>query len=263
MTDTLLIDCAWTKPAPHAVKAAGYVGVIGYISHDNTGKDMSAAQAKAYRKAGLFVGFVFETTAGEAKRGRAAGVGDRVFAESQAKARGYPTGCVIFYAVDFDATPKATEVLPYFGGVGAGDAYPSGVYGEDDVVEAVLAAGKVRYGWQTVAWSQGELNKHAHLFQRNTRTHAIKGVKSSGYDEDVLLKPLPLWGGTIAPEPVKPPVVKPAAKATRLAVPTRAALRLVIRHLNKRTHAVATADRALLTKVQLSAQSALGVKAKD
>lgn len=66
------------------------------------------------------------------------------------------------------------------------------------------------------------------------------------------------WPG-VDPDP-KPPVVKPPAKATRLSPLVRFALRLIIRRLNARKHAVAQVDRPLLTKAQLAEQSALGIK---
>src|SRR4051794_28652834 len=191
MTETRLIDVAWTKPAPAAVEAAGYHGVIGYISHDPA-KDMSGPQARGYLDGGLVVAFVFETTADRALGGKSAGVTDRAFAEQQAHKRGYPAGCPIFYAVDGDYDPKS--VLPYFAGIGGGQEYPAGGYGSIRVVEAALNAKHVVAGWQTEAWSGSAVSKIAHLYQRTGKTAApIKGVKGSAYDEDVVLKRVTLW----------------------------------------------------------------------
>jgi hypothetical protein len=192
VSQTLLIDCAWTKPSAAAVKAAGYTGVIGYISRDPS-KDLTAAQMKRYRAAGLLVGLVFETTAARAKAGRAAGRADCAFAEAEAAKRGYPPGCVIFYAVDFDAT--ARQILPYFRGIKETHArYGWGAYGSAKVIGAVRPLAPAA-AWQTVAWSGGVVSPHADIYQRAEHTRrAIKGVGRSAYDEDVLIRPCPLWG---------------------------------------------------------------------
>lgn len=225
MSETLLIDCAWTKPSPAAVKAAGYEGVIGYISHGDPGedisggktpaKDMSAAQAKRYRAAGLMVGLVFETTADRAKSGQSGGAADCAFAEAHAAKRGYPAGCVIFYAVDFDASPQ--QILGYFRGIKATHSrYGWGPYGSARVVAAVDTKLAPTACWQTVAWSGGVVSHHADIYQRAKRTvPAIKGVARASYDEDVLVHPVALWGATHAKPAAKTPAVKPSTSTPR------------------------------------------------
>lgn len=200
VNQTLLIDCAWTKPSAAAIEAAGYSGVIGYISHDPS-KDLTAAQAKRYLTADLSVGLVFETTANRAAQGRAAGAEDCRFAETEARKRGYPAGCVIFYAVDFDAPPR--KVLPYFRGIKAtAKRYGWGPYGSARVIAKVDTKLQPAATWQTVAWSGGMLSHHADLYQRSSRSHTIKGVSKTSYDEDVLIRDVPLWtaGGEPGPD---------------------------------------------------------------
>lgn len=226
MTETLLIDCSRTKPAPTAVAAPGYRGVLGYISHDPA-KDLTGPQARAYLDAGLVVGLVFETTADRALGGKAAGATDRTFAEQQAHKRGYPTGCPIFYAVDGDFDPKT--VLSYFDGIAGGQEYPAGVYGSIRVVEAVLKAKRAKVGWQTEAWSGAKVSPLASLYQRTGKTAPpIHGVRGSAYDEDVVLKPVRLWGGVVAPPQVKP-------TAVGWSTPVGVALRLITRRAGRRT----------------------------
>lgn len=207
MTQTLLIDCAWSKPSPSAVKAAGYKGVIGYISHD-TGKDLDAEQAGKYVEAGLAVGFVFETTATRSAEGENAGAEDCRYAENEARKRGYPTGCPIFYAVDFDAHPS--QVLGYFRGVkAAAKRYGWGPYGSARVVAKVGKKLRPTATWQTVAWSGGVLAPRADLYQRATRSHAIKGVARTSFDEDVLIRDVPLWVAGDKPGPDPHPPAQP------------------------------------------------------
>jgi hypothetical protein len=237
MNETLLIDCAWTKPAPAAVKAAGHAGVLGYVSHDRTGKNLSPAQARAYRAAGLPVGLIFEDGSGRAKAGKTAGVADRKFAEEQARALGYPSGCVLLYAVDFDAT--GAEVLPYFRGVASVKSeYGWGPYGSDKVIDAVAPLNPDA-AWQCEAWSGTRVSSHANLYQRIGHTvPLIKGTKGSSYDEDVVLKRVTLWGGAVAPPSVKP-------TAAGWAAPVRVALRLVTRRANRRVRPLTPRARTM------------------
>jgi hypothetical protein len=237
MNETLLIDFSWSKPTPAAVKAAGHVGVLGYVSHDRTGKNLSPPQARAYRAAGLVVGLILEDGSGRAKAGKTAGVADRKFAEEQARALGYPHGCVLLYAVDFDAT--GAEVLPYFRGVASAQSeYGWGPYGSDKVIDAVAPLNPDA-AWQCEAWSGTRISSHAHLYQRIGHTvPLIKGTKGSSYDEDVVLKRIPLWGGAVAP-----PTEKPTAAGW--AVPVAAALRLVTRHANHRVRPLTPRARTM------------------
>jgi len=197
MTETVLIDVAWSKPKAAAIKAAGYSGVLGYISHDAS-KDLGAKQAKLYIRAGLHVGFVFETTATEAEHHTATGVADRRYAEQRAEAMGYPKTCPIFYAVDEDVSPE--KVQAYFAGVFDGNTHPAGPYGSAEVVTFIAKLHPKAISWQTVAWSGDVISAHASLYQRNTKTKPkVAGVASNGYDEDVVLKPIKLWNGELMP----------------------------------------------------------------
>lgn len=192
MSQRLLIDCAWTKPSAAAIKTAGYSGVIGYISRDPS-KDLTGPQMKRYRSSGLLVGLVFETTANRAGQGYDAGRVDCAFAEAEAAKRGYPAGCVIFYAVDFDAS--ISQIRSYFRGIKATHArYGWGAYGSAKVVDGLQRL-RPAASWQTVAWSGGAISPHADIYQRGEHTRrAIKGVTRAAYDEDVLIRDCPLWG---------------------------------------------------------------------
>jgi hypothetical protein len=217
MTETLAIDYAWQHPNPAAIKAAGYVGVVRYLSHDPS-KDITAAEVKALHAAGLSIRLVYETTANRAGAGRLAGIADRREAEKRAAALGYPRHCPIFYAVDFDADPA--KVLPYFKGVHRRHGFYVGVYGSRRVVEAVHAAGLANYLWQTEAWSGTAISSHAQLYQRVKPTHTIKGAKG-GWDENVVLHPFPAWTPQIVTPPVKKVAAqKPAAKPPAAVTPT-------------------------------------------
>jgi hypothetical protein len=205
MTETLVIDYAWQHPNPAAIKAAGYVGVVRYLSHDPS-KDVTAAEIAALHKAGLSVRLVWETTARRALDGWRAGIVDRREAEKRAAALGYPKGCPIFYAVDCDADPA--KVVPYFKGVNRVHGYPVGAYGSKRVVEALWKAGLASRLWQTEAWSGTAVSSRASLYQRVKPTHTIKGAKG-GWDENVVLHPFSAWMPP-APKAAPKPAVAPA-----------------------------------------------------
>lgn len=199
MSETLLIDESWTRADPKAIKAAGYIGVIGYISHDKA-KCMTRARAQALHAEDLVVCIVFEDAALRATEGAAAGTADRAFMAQQAKALGYPAACDRFYACDTDAT--AEQALPYYK-VTADDV--SGPYGDLRVLEAVHGFHPTAPKWETQAWDGTEVSGIADLYQRVGKTRPkIAGVMANAYDENVVLRPLTLWG------PKGPQVVRPA-----------------------------------------------------
>jgi hypothetical protein len=232
---TLGIDEAWVRKAPAAIKKDGYSFVLGYLSTDAS-KNMTAARAKALHAAGLSVGVIWETTATRATAGYAAGRADRISAEKQANALGYPTSAALFWACDQQAKPSL--VLPYARGwYQAGPRNrPTGPYGDKAVIEAVHAANLSSFEWQTEAWSGTAVSPQADLYQR---VHTTRPSLGGGYDEDVLLHPVPLWGPALAPvSPTKPapkPVAKPAANALPATPAARQALfiRLLLALLRK------------------------------
>ena len=180
---TLLLDYAWARPSPATIKAAGYSGVMRYLSGDAS-KNLSAGERDVMLAAGLSIGLVWETTAARAGAGFNAGAADAVAAEAQANALGYPLSAVLFYAVDYDATPA--QVAPYFAGVASKAHHPVGVYGSKRVTEGI----NVPYKWQACAWSGGLVSASAHLYQRLQATvpHPI-----SSTDENIVLHPFPMW----------------------------------------------------------------------
>lgn len=217
MNETDLIDVAWSKPTPAAVKAAGYAGVIGYISHDS-GKDLGALQARKYLKAGLRVALVFETLADEAEHNAATGAADCRYAEQRARAMGYPKTCPIFYAVDEDVAPE--KVAAYFAGIHRTKDQPSGPYGSARICNYLAAHHEADVEWQTVAWSGDEVSKRACIYQRNVKHHKkVAGIAHNAYDEDVVLKEIHLWGGQLMPPASHP--AKPVKKPKKAKKPRR------------------------------------------
>jgi hypothetical protein len=184
---TLLVDYSMARPTPDTIKSSGYSGVMRYLSTDPA-KNLQPAERDALLAAGLSIGLVWETYANRAAAGFSAGAADAKGAEAQASTLGLPAGLPIFYAVDFAADPNV--VKPYFDGVRSVATRPVGIYGSLSVVDAALAGGWAAYAWQACAWSNGKVSQRAHLYQRLSPTvaHPIGGT-----DENIVLRPFPLW----------------------------------------------------------------------
>jgi hypothetical protein len=158
----IVLDVAWSKPTAAQIRAAGASGVIGYFSLDAT-KNLTPSQVSAYVLAGMPCAPVWETTAGRALAGYAAGQADARSVVTQRNACGMPTTQKIRFAVDTDTTWPS--VSPYFEGaasiIGKANTAPYGGY---KITTAAYAAG-YRGCWQTTAWSGGKLDPHAVLYQ--------------------------------------------------------------------------------------------------
>ena len=188
MNQVLVDDYSFARPTPAQLKAAGIVGVVRYLSYDAS-KNLSVAEAKALRAAGLWISLVWETGANRAGQGGAAGKQDALAANKQADALGYPKTAVLWFAVDYAATPD--QVRAYFAAAVAASPRPVGLYGS----YALTTARLVKFNWQTAAWSGGKLDAGAHLYQRVTETRPVPGT-----DENVLMHAFPAWG-TSSPQP--------------------------------------------------------------
>lgn len=194
---TLAIDYSFTHPTPSAIRAAGYAGVLRYVS-PTPQKNLSAPERDALWVARLGILLAWESTAARASTGgRAGGEADGVTATQQADALGYPAGAPIFFAVDEDVTWAA--VSDYMAGVKAACPYDVRVYGSAAIVDAAWAT--YAMGWQTEAWSGTTVSEHACLYQRAIPTRAIAGAPPGSYDEDVVLATLRWWTrlGSLAP----------------------------------------------------------------
>jgi len=184
------LDYSWGRPSLSTVVSQGYRFVIRYLSYDQTGKNITAAERDQILSAGLELMVHWQWRGGDSQwqemRTDPRGIGRRHAqdAVAQARAIGYPTGCDLPFSVDFDPRPsgRLPVVLEYLRGaseVTRAAGYRMGVYGGYSTVKAALDAGIVDMAWQTYAWSDGQWDPRAVLRQvRN-------GVKVGGADTDI------------------------------------------------------------------------------
>lgn len=162
MAALLGLDIAWARPTVAEIVATGAHWVARYLSPDAS-KNLTAAEVQEYPAAGLAVVTVFESSAGRATQGRAAGIADANLAEQQRRALGLPDDHIHHFAVDEDTT--WASVKPYFDGVVSVIGLArAGCYGGYPVIEGAYNYG-IGYLWQTVAWSGGLWSPHATIRQ--------------------------------------------------------------------------------------------------
>jgi hypothetical protein len=161
------VDYSWARPSPSGLRSAGYSFAVRYFSHDTTGKNLTASEARALQAAGLDLVSNWEHGASDALKGRARGAADAQEALRQATAAGMPAARPIYFSVDFDATPgQQAAINDYFDGVasvlGVGR---TGAYGGFWPIQRLFDAGKITWGWQAFAWSGGMWEPRAQLRQ--------------------------------------------------------------------------------------------------
>lgn len=150
-------DHSWGRPGAHAIRDAGYLGVMRYVGDPKNGKFISEEEMKEYHDAGLFVGFVNE---GDAR--------DVLDSPDKARERaritnswmdkfGVPDNIHIMgVVVDFDATVQQTRgpIADYARAYKEASKRPVLPYGSYVVLETLCGElGIFPCGWQTCGWS--------------------------------------------------------------------------------------------------------------
>lgn len=144
-------DYSFSTFTADQLTAAGFEGVIRYLSPPPNEKNWTAAQIAHFRDAGMWLGFVWEMTTTRPRDGYDAGVLDGRRANALMDDLGVPSAVAIYYANDERDTPaSATEA--YFRGVRDAGGRPRGAYGKKELVEALWAWGYITYGWMVETW---------------------------------------------------------------------------------------------------------------
>lgn len=166
MANTRGVDYSMARPGGSAIRGNGYSFVCRYLS-DYSGKNLSSDELNDLRANGLAVVLVWETTADRALDGYNAGQQDASAAQEQASALGAPGSAPIYFAVDFDAMPnELSTVNDYLRGAASVIGVERvGVYGGYSAVKSAFDNGTATFGWQACAWSYGEREYRAHIYQ--------------------------------------------------------------------------------------------------
>ena len=198
----IVVDEAWVKLPAAALAALGVVAVSMYVGQDDSGKNMNAASVNAYAAVDIKSITNFEFGAAQATMGFDQGVIDAKLGLAQAEACGMPAWAPTLFSVD--ANVSLASVIPYFNGavsvLGLGRV---GVYGDFDIVSGLISGRYATFGWQTVAWSNGEVDlAQIQLFQ--------PGTQIDGVDIDLVeasITDIAWFPGQPSPTPYTPPPV--------------------------------------------------------
>jgi hypothetical protein len=202
-----LIDFAERLVPPDQIKSAGYDGALVYVSELRPGADfdfkpVTREYADALRAAGLHVVSCYQygkpgwPTPSDYTRGYEGGVADAQTALRLHAAAGGPDSAPIFFSVDEDIDLNTWNSLAveWFRGINSVLAVNrTGIYGHakacgwairDGVIGRSTTAGH-GWAWQTKAWSDGEREPAAVLYQYVIVTASDPGVPLGGTHVDV------------------------------------------------------------------------------
>ncbi|MBU3706322.1 MAG: DUF1906 domain-containing protein [Mycobacterium sp.] len=203
----MLIDYAMRQIPAADIRAAGYAGVINYVSTSRPGSNFGAKPitrpyAESLTAAGLVIVSNFQygkpggTAPSDYTRGFAGGVADAKTAWSIHTAAGGGQSAPIFFSVDEDISRDTwnTVALQWFRGINSVlGVQRTGVYGGIDVCQWAMADGVIgisgtpgrRWAWQTKAWSGNRVHPAAVLYQRIVATASNPGPIVGGVEVDV------------------------------------------------------------------------------
>lgn len=202
-----LIDFAMHQIPAEQIRAAGYSGVINYVSLSRPGssfgaKPITRPYAEQLSAAGLMIvsNYQYGKPGGSApsdfKRGFAVGVDDARTAWKLHTAAGGGQSAPIFFTIDEDINHDTwnTVALKWFRGINSVlGVQRTGVYGGIDVCQWAAADGVIgasrtpghRWAWQTKAWSGSKIDPAAVLYQSVVSTASNPGPKVGGLEVDV------------------------------------------------------------------------------
>ncbi|MCA2244809.1 DUF1906 domain-containing protein [Mycobacterium sp. WUMAC-067] len=202
-----LIDFAEKRIAPEEIKAAGYGGVVNYVSESRPGanfeaKPITRQYADSLRAAGLQIVSNFQygkpgwPDPSDCTRGHDGGVADAQTAMRLHAAAGGPDSAPIFFSIDDDIDDNTWNSVgvDWLRGINSvlGVAR-TGIYGHaracgwairDGVIGSSSTPGH-RWAWQTRSWSHGEREPAAVLYQAVVNSPSNPGPLLGGINVDV------------------------------------------------------------------------------
>jgi len=202
-----LIDYAMRQIPATDIRAAGYAGVVNYVSLSRPGSNFGAKPitrpyAEALTAAGLVIVSNYQygkpggTAPSDYTRGYPGGIADAQTAWQLHTAAGGGQSAPIFFTIDEDISRDTWNAvaLPWFRGINSViGVQRTGVYGGIDVCQWAAADGVVgasstpgrRWLWQTKAWSGNKVHPNAVLYQRIVSTASNPGPLVGGSEVDV------------------------------------------------------------------------------
>lgn len=165
------MDYSFSRPDPKKIFDAGFRHVGRYLwsekqSNGSTNKGLSKAEYDALVAAGLKVWLIYEEDGEELLGGFDAGVRVAKAAEDYRKKLGLGN-LPIYFNVDFDAQASQLDaILKALDGIASVIGLDrTGLYAGYGPIKAAFDANKIKWGFQTYAWSGGKWDTRAQLQQ--------------------------------------------------------------------------------------------------
>ena len=186
-----VVDYSAGVPSASAVKAAGHMGAVRYVSDRRPGaewmrgKPVTIGETRDYKANGLAVASVYQFGRAETadwKRGALGAAAHAPKAMALHTAAGGPTGRPIYVAIDDNPTLEQfnNQINPYLTAMGAAFSaagYQLGVYGNYYTIAWCLEDGIGSYFWQHDWGSRGKVHPRANLHQVAGQQATIQGVQ--------------------------------------------------------------------------------------
>jgi hypothetical protein len=215
-----LVDFTHRQPTPEQIKAAGFDGALVYVSELRPGADfdfkpVTRAYTDGLRAQGLHVVSCYQygkpgwpKSPSDYTRGFDGGVADARTALRLHTAAGGPASAPIFFSIDedIDLDTWNSIAVQWLRGINSVlGVRRTGVYGharvcdwaiEDGVIGPSTSAGHW-WAWQTRAWSYGERDARAVLYQSVVVSGSEPGVAIGNTHvdvDDVLAPDFGQWG---------------------------------------------------------------------
>lgn len=232
----MIIDYSTARPTMATLHAAGVTAVGRYIGWDSVAgyptihKNLTKPEADELISNGIDIFLAFEYAANAAAKGSSQGTPDASLATIQLQELGAPADMAVYFAVDFDlpdyapslpntpasALAKLGPVGHYFQAIHAAKPrYEVGAYGGFYAIKRLFDAGLISKGWQTVAWSGGQLDSRAVLYQ--TTALLPPPLAGLGADDDIREHAATVWDFGQWPRPAVP--VSTTTKETDMGYP--------------------------------------------
>jgi hypothetical protein len=167
-------DCSWDPPDQQCMKDQGCAFLVRYGSRDPS-KNLTKAELDSALGRGLSVCVVWQEGKTQMERGYSGGQTDARDADAFVTGLGLH-GIPVYFACDQDyeaASSSAKSAIDAYcdGAVSVIGLARMGGYGDDTFCQRQFNRGKITYGWQTYAWSEGMWETRAQLRQvRNNVT---------------------------------------------------------------------------------------------
>ena len=186
-----VVDYSAGVPSASAVKAAGHMGAVRYVSDRRPGaewmrgKPVTISETRDYKANGLAVASVYQFGRAETadwKRGALGAAAHAPKAMALHTAAGGPTGRPIYVAIDDNPTLAQfnNQINPYLTAMGAAFSaagYQLGVYGNYYTIAWCLEDGIGSYFWQHDWGSRGKIHSRANIHQVAGWQANIQGVQ--------------------------------------------------------------------------------------